>query len=244
MPRVKYNKIYEDLKQKIERGVYRTNTYLPSEYSLIKEYDCSRNTVRRAIEQLGRDGYIQSMHGKGVIVIYDMLTGVKDLPDPQEIDSMYHEAEQEGHSLVIKVLALSPVEVDEALSGITGFVPGERCVRADRVFVIDGEAVSLEKSLFKASCVRGLDKEKAAGSIYRYMEEELDDMALTIQQKITIQAAGEEDKQYLDLKEHGSVAVIRKRAFNMTGSLFEFTEVRRRPDWFVVIQQIRRKKKK
>ena len=70
MPRMKYNRIYEDLKQKIERGVYRTNTYLPSEYSLIKEYDCSRNTVRRAIEQLGRDGYIQSMHGKGVIVIY------------------------------------------------------------------------------------------------------------------------------------------------------------------------------
>lgn len=243
MPRVKYNKIYEDLKQKIERGVYRTNTYLPSEYSLIKEYDCSRNTVRRAIEQLGKDGYIQSMHGKGVIVIYDTLTGARDLPDPQELDNLY-QAERDGRSFEIKVLSIAPIEVDEALSEMTGFVAGERCIRVVRVFVIDGEAVSLENSLFKASCVRGLTEEIASGSIYKYLEEELDDMAMTIQQKITIEPADEEDKRHLDMKDTCSVAVIRKRAFNMTGSLFEFTEVRRRSDWFVVIQQIQRKKRK
>ena len=244
MPRVKYNKIYEDLKQKIERGVYRTNAYLPSEYSLIKEYDCSRNTVRRAIDQLGKDGYIQSMHGKGVIVIYDTLTGANNLPDPQDIDNLYHEASREGRTYEIKVLLLSPVEVDETMSELTGFAAGERCIRVNRVFLIDGEAVSLEKSLFKASCVRGLTAEKAAGSIYQYMEEELEDMAMTIQQKITVEAASDEDRRYLDMRDNNSVAVIRKRAFNVTGTLFEFTEVRRRSDWFIVIQQIQRKKKK
>ncbi len=244
MPQIKYNKIYMDLKEKIERGVYRTNTYLPSEYSLIKEYDCSRNTVRRAIEQLGKDGYIQSMHGKGVIVIYDMLTGAKDIPDPQEIDSMYSLSERDDADVRIKVLTFGPLEIDEALSEATGFVVGERCFRVVRVFLIDGEAVSLEKSILKASAVRGLDEKKAEGSIYRYMEENLEDTAVTIQQLITVERAGDEDRSLLNMKQFGGVAVIKRRAFNSAGSLFEFTEIRRRPDWFRMTQQIRRKRKK
>ncbi len=244
MPQVKYNKIYDDLKEKIERGVYRTNTYLPSEHSLIKEYDCSRNTVRRAIEKLGEDGYIQSMHGKGVIVIYDSLTGASDLPDPHDIDELYRRTKRDGSSLDIKVLSFNELEVDDNLSEVTGFVPGERCIRVIRVFSVDGEAVSLEKSLFKASAVRGLDEEKASKSVYQYMEEVLSDMAVTIQQKITIEAAGDEDRKYLDMKDLCGIAVIRKRAFNTSGSLFEFTEIRRRSDWFTIIQQIQRKKRK
>ena len=42
----------------------------PSENTLVKEFDCSRNTIRRAIGQLASEGYVQSIHGKGVRIIY------------------------------------------------------------------------------------------------------------------------------------------------------------------------------
>ena len=41
-----------------------------SENTLVKEFDCSRNTIRRAIGQLASEGYVQSIHGKGVRIIY------------------------------------------------------------------------------------------------------------------------------------------------------------------------------
>lgn len=70
MPKSKYEAIYRDLKQKIEEGDFSSQELLPSEHSLIQTYDCSRNTVRRAISELVSDGYVQTLQGKGVRNIF------------------------------------------------------------------------------------------------------------------------------------------------------------------------------
>ena len=69
MPAQKYEEIYKDLKTKIEDGIYQPQELLPGEYALSENYSCSRNTVRRAISMLVSDAYVQSIHGKGVVVI-------------------------------------------------------------------------------------------------------------------------------------------------------------------------------
>lgn len=58
MPKAKYAEIYKDLKRKIEIGEYEFQELLPSENTLVQEYDCSRNTIRRAIGDLVADGYV------------------------------------------------------------------------------------------------------------------------------------------------------------------------------------------
>ena len=70
MPAEKYTAIYNDLKQKIEEGLYAPQSVLPSENILTTRYGVSRNTVRRAIAKLADESYVQSINGKGVIVIY------------------------------------------------------------------------------------------------------------------------------------------------------------------------------
>ena len=70
MPKAKYVEIYQDLKNKIETGEYEFQELLPSENQLIVTYDCSRNTIRRAISTLVTDGYVQTMQGKGVRNIF------------------------------------------------------------------------------------------------------------------------------------------------------------------------------
>ena len=70
MPKAKYESIYKDLKQKIESQEYPCQELLPSENTMVEIYGCSRNTIRRAVAQLVEEGYVQSLHGKGVRVIY------------------------------------------------------------------------------------------------------------------------------------------------------------------------------
>lgn len=70
MPKAKYAEIYKNLKRKIETGEYEFQELLPSENTLVQEYDCSRNTIRRAIGDLVADGYVQTMQGKGVRIIF------------------------------------------------------------------------------------------------------------------------------------------------------------------------------
>ena len=69
MPKAKYEGIYRSIKKRIEAQDYPYQSLLPSENTLIEEYDCSRNTVRRAIAELVADGYVQAMQGRGVRVI-------------------------------------------------------------------------------------------------------------------------------------------------------------------------------
>lgn len=54
----KYQKIYQDLLEKIKRGDIKPHTLLPSESELMKIYDASRDTVRKALNLLLNDGYI------------------------------------------------------------------------------------------------------------------------------------------------------------------------------------------
>lgn len=70
MPKSKYDSIYRDLKKKIEADTFSYQELLPPENTLIQQYDCSRNTVRRAIGKLVTDGYVQTIQGKGVRNIY------------------------------------------------------------------------------------------------------------------------------------------------------------------------------
>ena len=58
MPKSKFGGIYRDLKARIERGEYPEQTSLPSENVLIGVYQCSRNTVRRALAELAAEGYV------------------------------------------------------------------------------------------------------------------------------------------------------------------------------------------
>ena len=73
MPQNKYTQIYYVLKKRIESGEYPVGYLLPSENTLIEEFECSRNTVRRAIAGLVRDGYVQTRQGRGVYNIFHPL---------------------------------------------------------------------------------------------------------------------------------------------------------------------------
>ncbi len=58
MPKAKYEGIYHSIKKRIEAQDYPYQSLLPSENTLIEEYACSRNTVRRALAELVADGYV------------------------------------------------------------------------------------------------------------------------------------------------------------------------------------------
>ena len=70
MPKAIYEQIYRELKSRIESGFYPPQELLPSENKLIVEFDCSRGTLRRAVAELVRAGYVQTMQGKGVRCIF------------------------------------------------------------------------------------------------------------------------------------------------------------------------------
>ncbi|WP_194767498.1 GntR family transcriptional regulator [Tamlana sp. I1] len=65
----KYKQIYEFVKKKIQSGTYPEDHYIPSENELCSKFSTTRTTVRKALEELLKEGFIEKEQGKGSKVI-------------------------------------------------------------------------------------------------------------------------------------------------------------------------------
>ena len=63
-----YRRLYEMLRKHILAGVYIEGDLLPSEHDLCETYRMMRPTVRHALDDLVKDGFVIKRKGKGTIV--------------------------------------------------------------------------------------------------------------------------------------------------------------------------------
>ncbi len=230
MPESKFEKIYTDLKIKIETQEYNFNSLVPSENELTKLYDCSRSTVRRALSELIQRGYVQVRQGSRVRVIYEPVE--RNVFKIGGIESFKEAAIRNGFSYDTKVVLLEKVFADEIISARTGFKIGDELFDVRRVRYIDGKALILDKNYFLTSVVKILTEEIAKKSIYEYLENELHIKIMTSKRRMTAELATSEDKNFLELDDYNCLAIVSGRVFNADGIQFEYTESRHRPDYF------------
>jgi GntR family transcriptional regulator len=67
-----YIQVYSIIKEKIESGELPDGSQIPTEDELCKTYDVSKITVREAIHELVREGYLRRQQGKGTFVTYSV----------------------------------------------------------------------------------------------------------------------------------------------------------------------------
>ena len=230
MPKAKFESIYKDLKQKIESGEYPYQDLLPSENTMVNIYSSSRNTIRRAVLELAEQGYVQSLHGKGVRVIYQPI----DQADFTlgGIESFKESAERNHRKTSTKVIQFTEITADARVSANTGFAPGSEQYYIQRVRYLEDKALILDINMFLKSLVPGLTKDIAEKSIYEYIENEVGMAIVTSKRKMTVERATEIDEKYLELNDYNCLAVISGQTFNSDGIMFEFTQSRHRPDYF------------
>lgn len=227
---LKFDKIFLDLKNKIETHEYEFNSIMPSEHELIKIYHCTRTPVRRAIAELISRGYVQVRQGSRIRVIYEPVE--RNVFKIGGIESFKEAAIRNGFSYSTKVVKLEEILADEEISKRTGFKIGEKLYDVRRVRYVNGKALIFDKNYFLVSATRGLTEEIAKSSIYDYLENVLKMKIMTSKRKMTTELATSEDKKYLELDDYNCLAVVSGRVFNGDGVQFEYTESRHRPDYF------------
>lgn len=67
--KILYQEVSNTLKNRIISGEYEIGTMLPTENELVDEFEVSKITVRRAVQLLVDDGYVQKQSGKGTVVL-------------------------------------------------------------------------------------------------------------------------------------------------------------------------------
>lgn len=232
MPKNKYDFIYQDLKKKIESGEYPCQELLPPENTLVGIYDCSRNTVRRAISRLVVDGYVQTLQGKGVRNIYRPID--KTAFTIGEIESFRESALRNGQTARTEVLLFLETSADASLAARSGFPEGAELYYLQRLHYLDDKPLILNHNYFLKEAVPGLTPEIARTSIYNYLENTLHMTIVNSRRIMTVEKITEIDEKYMDLnvEDYNCVAVVTSFTYNNEGVMFEYTQSRHRPDYF------------
>lgn len=230
MPKTKYIAIYQDLKTKIENGDYEFQELLPSENNFIRTYQCSRNTLRRAISALVTDGYVQTMQGKGVRNIFQPMQQTSFTIGG--IESFQESARKNHQKPTTKVLCFTDLTADDNIARKTGFTSGSSLYYLQRLHYLDGKPLIIDHNYFLKDIVTSLTLEIAEGSIYEYLENTLHIPIVTSKRIMTIEPMNQIDEKYLKLGDYNCLAIVSSRTYNHDGIMFEYTQSRHRPDYF------------
>ncbi len=232
----KYLTIYQDLVDKINQKHWKDSKMLPSENDLALIYEVSRETIRKSLDLLAQNGFIQKVRGKGSIILDSEKF---DFP-VSGIVSFKELATSLDLQVETIVNELSMVEANEKLQSKLSVSAKEPVWKVVRTRKIAGEKVILDKDYFNRDFIPYLTKEICGNSIYQYLENELELNISYARKEIVVEEPTTEDRNLLDLEDHANIVVIRSMVYLDDTSLFQFTESRHRPDKFKFVDFARR----
>lgn len=106
---LKHREIFDEIKRKIDSGVWLQNRVIPTERELSDYYYCSRTTIRKAIERLKQRGYLHSVHGKGTFVLPARCR------ENRLLHSFTDDIKNKGGKPEQKILEIGPVAVNDVI---------------------------------------------------------------------------------------------------------------------------------
>ena len=149
-----YLQLVNILIEKIEKNMEEHEQIL-SEREICDIYDVSRTTVRQALDQLEKEGYIYKVHGKGTFVSPKRLN--------QDLSSFYsftEEMKKLGKKPNSEVVGFEIVNVDEKISRIFNLNDDELVYKITRVRKADDIPMMYEITYLPYSLFAGLSKDK------------------------------------------------------------------------------------
>lgn len=166
-----YQQVMDDIVHDIASGLYRPDEKIPSEADLGDIYDVSRITVRRAVEELVKQGKLTKRQGKGTFV-NEAEEGPSSFQNDDIVQSFSVTCEANG---VVPGAVLVTRELAPLPDGGAAFFGGAcdgRAVRVKRVRTADGRPLMVEDNFFDPERYQFLLESDLDGcSIFRLIEE-------------------------------------------------------------------------
>lgn len=237
MKESKYVTIYKEWKEKIESGQLAEGERLPTESSLMESYQVSRDTVRKSLNLLEQNGYIQRGRGRASLVMPKQrytfpLSEIASFQEVNKLSNAHAETE---------VVNLDILQDSHKIKKIFQQSVNGEVYELIRVRRMKDEAVILDKDYFVRDVVPRLPLNECKVSVYRYLEEELGLQISYAVKEITVQKANAEDYELLDMGDYNMVVVVKSHTYLENNTLFQCTESRHRPDKFRFVDLAKRK---
>lgn len=166
-----YQQVMDDIVHDIASGLYRAGEKIPSEADLGDIYDVSRITVRRAVEELVKQGKLTKRQGKGTFV-NEAEEGPSSFQNDDIVQSFSVTCEANGVVPGAILVACELTKLPDDGAAFFGGACDGRAVRVKRVRTADGRPLMVEDNFFDPERYQFLLESDLDGcSIFRLIEE-------------------------------------------------------------------------
>ena len=149
----KYVKVENDLMNRIKSGELVMGDKIPTEKELCESYACSRQTIRKALDDLFRDGYIYRIQGLGTFV-KDRQPQKQDFHDIISCSSLIRSQNKVPSK---KILFSAATDCPESIAKKFELEKDTRIFKYVRIYYADGIPVIYCCSYFNLKEVPGLE---------------------------------------------------------------------------------------
>jgi GntR family transcriptional regulator len=196
-----------------ESSDYQAGDKIPSERVLADALALSRMTVRRAVDELVREGVLERRSTSGTIVAPARV--VRPL-DPQKVLGIPEIIRNSGGKPSARLLSFGLIETPEGLADHLGIAPGEAAVAIRMVQSSDGAPFCVERSYLPAARVPGLSASDLAGevSLYVTLRNRYGIAPTSTRGVLTAAAAAPEDAALIGLGQNPIALIYRVTVFD------------------------------
>ena len=138
-----YIKVKHSLLEKIRKKYWLVDEQIPSEQELMEQYQVGRETIRKAVEILVREGYLYKKRGIGTFVKRNTAAWTLE-----PLISLSNLLASRGFSEKSIILHKELIKVDESINQFTKIPIGEKVIYIKRQRMIDNNPLAIEDAYF------------------------------------------------------------------------------------------------
>jgi GntR family transcriptional regulator len=225
----------EQIRQQVLQLIQRLGVgeAIPSERRLSTDLGVSRLTLRAALDELVRDGYLVRRHGSGTFVsepkIAQQLT----------LTSFSEDMRRRGMVPDSRTISLENVHAGPQVSRALNISPGARVFRICRLRLADGEPMALETLHVPVSLVPGLTAAQLEhSSFYELLEQRYNIVIASGLQTIEPTVTNDDESELLDVPLHSPAFLFERTSQTATGETVEFVRSIYRGDRYRLVAEL------
>jgi GntR family transcriptional regulator len=222
-----YYRIQQAILEQIHAGQLQAGTQLPSEAELAQQYQVSRITAKRALDELVRQGRAFRQQGRGTFVAQARIRDISGFR------SFSEDIRGRGFQPSSQVLEFKEVTPDEAIRLRLHIPEGEHTFLLKRLRLADQEPVAVETAHLPCRiCPSLLQEDLGGGSLYAILAEKYQRVPTWADAEIEALLPTKEQRGLLAIKSGVPVLVAHRVSYSVDYDAIETVDSVYRADRF------------
>lgn len=214
------------LRDEITEGAYHPGEAFPTEREISDRYHVSRTTIREALSELVRLGYLVRQQGKGTFVARS-----HDAFDATQLSSFSEDMRKRGLTAGMRLLELKRQDVEEAARKHFGS-DVSTVWRIYRLRLANDERIALQTSFLPADRFELGEHDLAEGSLYELLADRYGAFVTTADEVISAAVADPEQAALLEVDPGSPLLCVDRFAYSQKGEPIEYAKIQYRADCY------------